>query len=312
MLPKRISILLPTYNCLCSRLVATLQSQCCAIARSTDGFAYEIIVADDCSPDRSFVEANSVIDRIEGVRYVRLDRNLGRSAIRNFLAREARFEWLLFIDGDLQVERPDFVGSYVFSDVESPHSMGSVVVGGIAIGGDSAQWGGNLRWRYEKRCEAAHSVESRQRLAGQEFRTTNFLVPRDAVLAHPFDENFHRYGYEDVLFGKTLTHSGYAIVHIDNPVSLDDFEPNGVFVDKTEEACRTLFDFRRQLRGYSRLLAAVERLHRLGLLDVADVVWRLAGDRARRRLCGNRPSVVLYNAYKLLYMVHLFKTDRNN
>lgn len=309
MQPKRISILLPTYNCFCSRLVESLQSQCRELVSDCAGFDYEIIVADDCSTDRSFVAANSVIEQLDGVRYVRLDHNMGRSAIRNFLAHEARLEWLLFIDGDLQVERPDFVRSYAFADTGQAAAPRTVVVGGTAIGGDVRQWGDNLRWIYEKRCEAAHSVESRQRLAGQEFRTTNFLVPREAVLRHPFDENFRRYGYEDVLFGKTLTDSGYAIKHIDNPVLLDDFEPNGVFVDKTEEACRTLFDFRRQLHGYSRLLSAVERLRSLRLLAVADVVWRVAGGMCRRRLCGKRPGTTLYNAYKLLYMAHLFKAN---
>lgn len=312
MLPKRISILLPTYNCLCSRLVATLQSQCCAVARSAEGFAYEIIVADDCSPDRRFVEANSIIDSLEGVRYIRLDHNLGRSAIRNYLAREAHNDWLLYIDGDLQVERADFVARYVLAEkVDSSHSLGTVVVGGIAIGGDAAHWGSNLRWRYEKRCEAAHSVENRQRLAGQEFRTTNFLVPREAVLRHPFDENFRRYGYEDVLFGKALSDGGYTIRHIDNPVLLDDFEPNGVFLDKTEEACRTLFDFRRQLDGYSRLLSAIGRLQRLGMMPLAESAWHVAGKAMRRHLCGHHPSVMLYNAYKLLYVVHLFETDKH-
>lgn len=308
MQPKHISILLPTYNCFCSRLVTMLQSQCRALATMRADFDYEIIVADDCSTDRSFVAANSVIETLEGVRYVQLDHNMGRSAIRNFLAHEARLEWLLYIDGDLQVERHDFVENYAFADVGPTLPPRAVVVGGIAIGGDAQQWKENLRWTYEKRCEAAHSVASRQRLAGQEFRTTNFLVPREAVLQHPFDENFRRYGYEDVLFGKVLTDNGYVITHIDNPILLDDFESNGVFVDKTEEACRTLFEFRRQLHGYSRLLSTVERLQRLRLLSVTEVMWHVAGKTSRRRLCNKHPSVTLYNAYKLLYMVHLFKS----
>ena len=43
---KSLSILLPTYNCICTALVGELQRQCVA-----EGADFEIIVADDASPD---------------------------------------------------------------------------------------------------------------------------------------------------------------------------------------------------------------------------------------------------------------------
>lgn len=244
---QAISFVLPTYNCHCVQLVDTLCSQCRKV-KATYGLDYEIVVADDCSTDRSYVISNSVIERLDNVRYLKLEHNLGRSAVRNFLAREARYDWLVFIDGDLTVDKSDFVENYALSD-------GDVVVGGTAIGGDVKLWRNNLRYCYEKRCEPAHSAKQRMLLANREFRTTNFLVSRCAVIANPFDEAFKHYGYEDVLFGKLLTASGYAINHIDNPVLIDDYESNPVYMDKTEEACRTLIEFRKQLNGYSSLLS---------------------------------------------------------
>ena len=244
---QAISFVLPTYNCHCVQLVETLCSQCRKV-QATYGFDYEIVVADDCSTDRSYVTSNSVIARLDNVRYLKLEHNLGRSAVRNFLAREARYDWLVFIDGDLTVDKSDFVENYALSD-------GDVVGGGTAIGGDVKLWRNNLRYCYEKRCEPAHSAKQRMLLANREFRTTNFLVSRRAVIANPFDEAFKHYGYEDVLFGKQLTASGYAINHIDNPVLIDDYESNPVYMDKTEEACRTLIEFRKQLNGYSSLLS---------------------------------------------------------
>ncbi len=316
---KHLSILLPTYNCLCVRLVNTLHTQCRLLKTEIAGFDYEIVVADDCSPDRSFVAANNAIRQLEGVRYLCLGRNLGRSAIRNFLAHEARSEWLLFIDGDLQVENDDFIYKYVMAaenhddTTESPATTGvEVVVGGTTIGGSPKQWNGNLRWRYEKLCEEAHSAANRQKLASREFRTTNFLVPRKAVLDNPFDENFHQYGYEDVLFGKRLCQNGYGIRHIDNPVVLDDFEPNDIFVAKTEEACRTLLDFKQQLRGYSRLLDITEKLARLKLSGTLDALWRIARPLLKRQLCGQTPNVKIYNVYKLLYMTHIWRDNSKN
>ena len=43
------------------------------------------------------------------------------------------------------------------------------------------------------------------------------------MMEHSFDENFVQYGYEDVLFGKSLAMDHVAITHIDNPITLDFF-----------------------------------------------------------------------------------------
>lgn len=290
---QAISFVLPTYNCHCVQLVETLCSQCHKV-QATYGFDYEIVVVDDCSTDRSYVSSNSVIERLDNVRYLKLEHNLGRSAVRNFLAREARYDWLVFIDGDLAVDKSDFVEKYALSD-------GDVVVGGTAIGGDVKLWRNNLRYCYEKRCEPAHSARQRMLLANREFRTTNFLVSRSAVIANPFDEAFKHYGYEDVLFGKSLTDSGYSINHIDNPVLIDDYESNPVYMDKTEEACRTLIEFRQQLNGYSSLLSLATTLVRWHLQPLCKLVFRIIGASLRRNLSGSNPKLSLFNIYRLLY-----------
>ena len=49
---KEISILIPTYNCCCKQLVEALQQQCETIKL----LQYEIIVADDASPEKSFIQ----------------------------------------------------------------------------------------------------------------------------------------------------------------------------------------------------------------------------------------------------------------
>ena len=74
---KSLSILLPTYNCICTALVGELQRQCVA-----EGADFEIIVADDASPDKRFIAENRAIARLDGVRYIERERNVGRSAIR--------------------------------------------------------------------------------------------------------------------------------------------------------------------------------------------------------------------------------------
>lgn len=294
----QISILLPTYNCSCKELVRSLQQQC------ADRVEYEIIVADDGSTEKQWIEENRVIESWPHVRYLVRQENVGRAAIRNFLARQAQYPWLLFIDGDISLDNPHFIQNY-------EKSRGEVVVGGLTIGGDPRQWRNNLRYRYEKDCEQAHNAESRQAKAHQEFRTTNFLIHRDILLQHPFDENFRYYGYEDVLFGKELQNSGVTIQHINNPVLLDNYENNILFLQKTEEALRTLHTFRRQLSGYSTLLRCTERLERLKMLSLVNLSYKITAKGIKQQLQGNNPKVFLFTIYKLMYFVHLIKQHQS-
>jgi len=121
---------------------------------------------------------------------------------------------------------------------------------------------------------------------------------------HPFDENFIQYGYEDVLFGKSLAMDHIAITHIDNPITLDFFESNSEFLDKTEQSLRTLYTFRNQLKGYSQLLETAEKIKKLHLQKLVYAAYLLVGQRIKKHLQGNNPSVFLFNVYKLMYYIH--------
>ena len=90
--------------------------------------------------NQHIVERNKVIGQLEGVRYIIRQENVGRSAIRNFLFSQSKGDYILFIDGDLSLDNPDFIRRY--TQVE-----GDVVVGGIRIGGNPEQWKGNLRYK---------------------------------------------------------------------------------------------------------------------------------------------------------------------
>ena len=232
-----LSILIPTYNNVCIELVRSLQAQASLLASSGNSlgiFKYEILVADDGSTDKATIEGNRLINTLPHCRYIEREKNVGRSAIRNFLAKEAQYPWLLFIDSDLHIDNPLFIENY-------SQAAGDVVVGGLKIGGNPCQWAHNLRYRYEKACEEEHDYQHRQKRGDKEFRTTNFVIAKNVLQECPFDENFKHYGYEDVLLGKSITDKGYHIVHIDNPILLDDYETNYQFINKTEEACRTLY-----------------------------------------------------------------------
>ena len=291
---SEISILIPVHNYICLPLVKSIQRQAAGL-----GIRYEIIVADDGSTQPETIEANKVIDALDACCFIQREVNVGRSAIRNFLVQQSRYPWLLFMDCDMEIDSPHFLRRYMEAD------DGDVVDGGIAIGGNGGQWKQNLRYRYELHCAPQHTAEERTRHPYRSFRTTNFMVKREVMFSHPFDERFLHYGYEDVLFGKQLRMSGLNILHIDNPLLLTDYEPNPVFVAKTEEGLRTLHQFRNDLKGYSTLLTFIDGIHLSAVIAIIKM-WHASFGRIERRwLCGNHPNLTIFKLYKLGYYLHI-------
>ena len=289
---RKISILIPVYNYDCTALVEEL-------VRQTDGADCEIIVAEDGSTNPIALKANSAIAEMDRCRYLKRDVNVGRAAIRNLLARESTKPWLLFLDCDVLLKADNFVANYLSADESH-----LVVDGGVDIKHDDGL-SNNLRYRYEKDELPRHSAEQRSMNPYRSFRTTNFMVSRQVMIDHPFDERFRRYGYEDVLFGKQLRQAGIGILHINNTVIIDDLEPNDVFVRKTEESLETLHDFRDDLRGYSRMITFAEGIHSRYVVSGIKTWHKVMGSLERRILCGKRPNLTIFKLYKLGYYLTL-------
>lgn len=291
-----ISILIPTFNDICLPLVRTVRAQ----AENVIPGSYEIIVADDGSSDPHVKETNRQILGLSHCKYIERKENTGRSAIRNFLAQEAQGDRLLYIDADRDVDDPDFLRKYAAAS----ESFSGLVYGGYRVGRGPS---GNLRYRYERAAEHLHTAEQRSSHPYLDFNTSNFLVPRTIMLAHPFDTRIRRYGYEDVLFGKVMRQLGVEIRHRDIPVVFSKFETNESFLVKTEEGLRTLHEFQGDLQGYSRLLEKVQALSRLHMTGVVCSVFRLFSSYLRKNIMGKSPSLFLFKAYKLGYFLTLCK-----
>ena len=177
--------------------------------------------------------------------------------------------------------------------------------GGIFAEDDKALSRHNLRYLYEKKIEPQHIAEQRRNKPYQSFRTSNFMVRREVMLRFPLDETVPGYGYEDVLFGKTLCENGIPIDHIDNPVVMTHFESNETYVSKVEEAMHTLHALRHELNGYSPLLSAVETLQKKHLTPLYRQFFHANARRIRNNLVGKSPSIRWLNLYKLGYYLSL-------
>lgn len=309
-----LSILLPSYNNVCVSLVQVLQRQADALWGKLDKpFRYEIIVADDCSTDAACIDANRVIGDMLHCRYLRMEQNVGRAQIRNVLISESRGDYVLLIDSDLFLCDDNYLYKYATSTAD-------VVYGGTRIGGEglamvdneanTENLKGNLRYIYEKKAEPSHRAVFRQLRPNQEISVCNLYARRDIMEAHPFDSRFKAYGYEDVLFGKRLAESGIEVTHIDNPVLINEFEPNSVFVKKTEEAILTLCRFEQDLEGYSNLKTKVTTLGRYIPLSLFRLWHRIMKNKEKRNLTGSKPSLLLFKLYKLGFFLENRKVKK--
>ncbi len=309
-----LSILLPSYNNVCVSLVQALQRQADALRGKLDKtFRYKIIVADDCSTDAVCIDANRVIGDMLHCRYLRMKQNVGRAQIRNVLISESRGDYVLLIDSDLFLCDDNYLYKYATSTAD-------VVYGGTRIGGEglamvdneanTENLKGNLRYIYEKKAEPSHRAAFRQLRPNQEISVCNLYARRDIMEAHPFDSRFKAYGYEDVLFGKRLAESGIEVTHIDNPVLINEFEPNSVFVKKTEEAILTLCRFEQDLEGYSNLKTKVTTLGRYIPLSLFRLWHRIMKNKEKRNLTGSKPSLLLFKLYKLGFFLENRKVKK--
>ena len=294
----RLSILIPTHNYDCSRLVYDLETQL-----SDDD---EIIVGNDCSTDTGIIAKLVEIDKLNKCRLFTPAQNgkevrpLGRAAIRNALAREAKGEWLLFIDADAEVRSKIFIEDYLSATKFAP-----VVCGGTGNLPECPSPECRLRYNYEVEAEQRLTVERRREFPYAQLTTFNFLILRDIFLSIEFDEKIREYGYEDTCFGFELKERGIAIHHIDNKLIHLGIEPSTVYLAKIETALRTLAKLEHEQRKLVRLSGFAIKLERYYLLGLIRCVFRLTKKLLRANLLGKQPNQKLFTFYKLGYYADL-------
>ena len=273
----KLSVLVPTYNYDCSHLVQELCEQL-----PQDG---EIIVGDDCSTDNDIIRTIGFISEFPQCRILRPSHNLGRAAIRNALAREAKGEWLLFIDADAEVRSLSFIDDYLAA---TEHVL--VVCGGTGNLSRCPRPSARLRFDYEVAAEKRLTLEHRRRNPYAQFTTFNFLIKRDLFLSIGFDERCKEYGHEDTRFGLSLKQRGIAIL------GLEDADE---YLAKTETALRSLASMDIEQRQHVRVSALALRLERWNLLCLIRFIFKITKPLLRANLLGKHPSQKFFAFYKL-------------
>jgi glycosyltransferase involved in cell wall biosynthesis len=298
-----LSICIPIYNRGVINLASELKKQKDAISEKI-----EIICIDDAS-EILFKNINKDILTIAD-RYIELELNVGRAAIRNLFLNYVQNEYLLFLDADSLIIKKDFLKTYIdklkLSEID-------VVFGGRVYPSECFDTNRILRFKYGIFRESK-SLQQRLLSPYLSFQTNNFLIRRDVLDMNRFNEQLKQYGHEDTLFALILKRNHINVEHIDNVVLNDELETNSEFLYKTEQAVQNLTILMKYLSPTEildiNLIRYSKRFHFFlnlstfwGVYLMKFLRWYLSVYRFL--------NVPFLNLYKLLYFNMIYRTMKN-
>ena len=291
-----ISVLIPTYNYTCYKLVSDIHEQL-----ELSGVKYEVIVAEDGSKDQVAIIANHKIEELSNCRHIIRTENLGRAGIINYLISEAKGEWCIIMDSDARVVTDNFVSIYI----ENVKDDADLVIGSLVNPDTLPHPDATLRYIYEKAAESYHTVEYRNRHVYERFTTFNFMGRRSVLLEVPFDERCTEYGFEDTLMGVEMRRKGKRVKHIENPLMHLGFDSNEVFLNKTRTALRSLKKIEQDMLPYTRMGKMIRKIEKLHMKPVVRMCYSLLCPLIVYNLSGKHPNLKLFAFYKLGYYLSL-------
>ncbi|WP_026903223.1 glycosyltransferase family 2 protein [Pedobacter glucosidilyticus] len=283
-----LSILVPHYNFINQTLFTELEQQCLSLSLD-----FEIIVIDDASLSSYKNYLNQFNKPYFNIIF--LDKNIGRSAIRNLLAAKASYPFLLFLDGDSCIKNPNFIKNYLNFIQQNPAAD---LVCGLRNYPECLNKEYLLHHYYGTKVEMLASKQA--------FHSSNFLIKKEVFKALQFDERLTHYGYEDVVFGLTAKAKGYTIKNFDNPVIHLQLKTNQQFMADTEDAVQNLAQLM-QLPQYEIILKEIP-LIRIYLLFKKTGLWHLlAGlkSRLRKNMEQEKPNATSIKKLQLYKLLHL-------
>jgi glycosyltransferase involved in cell wall biosynthesis len=291
-----ISILIPTYNYNVFPLVQILQNQTEKLK-----IDFEINVYDDCSPNP--VAANNAINELANASFLILKKNIGRSAIRNLLAKNAKYDNLLFLDADTMVFKTDFIETYLTAIKKDSE----IIYGGILYQATAPHKTQLLRWHYGNKREAL-PVSERIKQPHLRFLTLNFLIKKSVFSKMTFNEEIPNLRHEDTLFALDAKTKNVNVAHIDNPVIHLGIESSEIFLKKSRESVESLHSFVAEgLIKYQEtaLSAKAENFKKYGMKGMAAIFYKTFRTAMEKNLLSSKPSLFIFDIYRLGYYLNL-------
>ena len=297
-----LSILIPTYNYKVNVLVSELHAQGtgCEIE-------FEILCYEDGSKNPEIISVNQSINLLKNTTYKVLDSNIGRSSIRNLLAKDAKHELLLFLDADVIPVKNNFISEYLNSISDST----KIIYGGIRYQAECPKKTHLLRWVYGKNREAL-PVTKRNENVYLSFLTLNFIIRKTIFNTVSFNEDIPNLRNEDTLFSYNLKQAKIAIEHIENPVYHLGLEDSNTFLRKSIESQDAMNQFLEEDLidiKYTLITKTIYRLKKIKLDRLFSMTYPFTKKIFIANLLSSRPSLFIFDLHKLSYLCYISKNE---
>ena len=287
-----LSILIPVYNYNVVPLVLELRNQ--SLECKID---FEILCQDDGS-NSDLNTINEIINSLENCSFFVNSNNLGRGKNINLLAEKAKQDFLLILDCDTFPTQNDFIKNYISTNTKRENR---VVFGGIQYKKEKPENERLLRWVYGNKRETL-SLKVRNQKPNIRALTSNLLINKKLFLDNLFNESITKYGYEDLVFLSDLEKKGILVTHIENTTYHLGLETSQQFLEKTKIAMENLKIISKS-RSFnvsdSKLLEFCVLLKRLYLSSFISFIFKRTEPIIERNLLSKKPSLLLFDFYKL-------------
>ncbi|TYA58295.1 glycosyltransferase family 2 protein [Formosa maritima] len=293
-----LSILIPTYHYNAYPLAQALEKQALEA-----NIIFELICVDDGSFSHLNIE-NQKINNLTNCKFIEAKKNVGRTASRLFLAKQAQYNWLLFIDADVLPKYHDFLSKYL----EKIQYNFQAVFGGFAYQETSYYKNKSLRYTFGKQREEV-DANIRNQTPYKVIISANFLIKKAIYLELIKNNTDNSYGM-DYLLGALLKKHQFQILHINNEVYHFGLDENLNFLKKTEHAMQTLNNLyvSKQITSNDiSLLKAYRFLEFLFLQHLFGKFMAFFDSKIKKNLTHENPNLFLFDLYRLGYFCRIPK-----
>ncbi|MBL8547393.1 MAG: glycosyltransferase family 2 protein [Hyphomonadaceae bacterium] len=220
----RLSVLTPFYRYDPSAMLKRLANAPAGV---------EFVLFDDGSASAELIANVMSAAAMTGApsRIIISETNLGRARARNRLIAEARGRHVLFLDADMLPDTSAFLSVWLgIIATQEPR----VAFGGLSLAHAEPTPETALHYALFGRSDCA-PARRRSRRSAQATASSNLLVERDFLLAHPFDDHFTGWGFEDIDWALDVSRVE-EIMHVDNPATHAGLDDVSTLMRKSAEA----------------------------------------------------------------------------
>lgn len=291
-----LSILIPTYNYPISQLITSLNK----VINLID-FDCEILCLEDGSTIH--VDDNKkTCNNYKSTFHFISEKNKGSIASRKYLCKKAKYNWLLFLDADVELTSDGFITTYseYFNDGYD------AIYGGCSYQDQKPKDSGILRWTYGKTFEEVKS-SIRNKTPYKFLVSANFLIKKSVFISLTSNIADEGYGYDLFLAAKMKTQN-IKVLHIDNPVIHKGLDNNHTYLKKIKQAVETSYKLLIEKKiDYSEnsLLKTYITFKKFYLTKLIYSIYNWFKAPIEKQLISNKPNMKLLQFYKLGYLCAL-------